>query len=86
MSAFLDLLSAYAIWIYIVGVVGILLGIKMLVDSRRLSRATMFTLEQEQAGDQAFRAIVVMVLSALLIGGVSMVNAFIGPLAQHRFL
>jgi hypothetical protein len=79
MSAFLDLLSTYAIWIYIVGVVGILFGIKMLVDSRRLSRATMFTLEQEQAGDQAFRAIVVMVAFALLIGGVSAVNAFIAP-------
>jgi hypothetical protein len=79
MSAFLDLLSAYAIWIYIVGVVGILFGIKMLADSRRLSRATMFTLEQEQAGDQAFRAIVVMVVFALLIGGVSVINAFIAP-------
>jgi hypothetical protein len=79
MSAFLDLLSAYAIWIYIVGVIGILFGIKMLADSRRLSRATMFTLEQEQAGDQALRAIVVMVVFALLIAGVGVVNAFIGP-------
>lgn len=79
MSAFLDLLSAYAIWIYIAGVIGILVGIKMLVDSRRLSRATLFTLEQEQAGDQAFRAIVVMVVFALLIGGVSVVNALVAP-------
>lgn len=79
MSAFLDLLDAYAIWIYIVGVVGIMIGIKMLVDSRRLARTTMFTLEQEQAGEQAFRAIVVMVAFGLLIGGVSAVNTFIGP-------
>jgi hypothetical protein len=79
MSAFLDLLSTYAIWIYLVGAVGILFGIKMLVDSRRLSRGTMFTLEQEQAGDQAFRAVVVMMASAALIGGVSMVNSFIAP-------
>lgn len=79
MSAFLDLLNVYAIWIYLVGVIGILFGIKMLADSRRLSRATMFTLEQEQAGDQAFRAIVVMIVFALLIGGVSVVNAFVGP-------
>jgi hypothetical protein len=79
MSAFLDLLSAYAIWIYIVGVVGILFGIKMLVDSRRLARTTLFTLEQEQAGELAFRAIVVMVVFGLLIGGVSAVNAFIAP-------
>jgi hypothetical protein len=79
MSAFLDLLDAYAIWIYIVGVVGILFGIKMLVDSRRLARTTMFTLEQEQAGEQAFRAIIVMVAFGLLIGGVSAVNTLIGP-------
>lgn len=79
MAAFLDLLSAYAIWIYIVGVIGILFGIKMLADSRRLSRATMFTLEQEQAGDQAFRAIVVMIVFAALIAAVSLINTFIGP-------
>lgn len=79
MSAFLDLLSTYAIWIYIAGVIGILFGIKMLADSRRLSRATMFTLEQEQAGDQAFRAIVVMIVFAALIAAVSLINTFLGP-------
>lgn len=79
MSAFLDLLSVYAIWIYIAGAIGILFGIKMLADSRRMSRATMFTLEQEQAGDQAFRAIVVMIVFAALIAAVSLINTFIGP-------
>src|SRR5437867_7953555 len=79
MASFLDFLDTYAIWIYIAGVVGILFGIKMLVDSRRLARTTLFTLEQEQAGDKAFRAILVMLIFMGLIGGVSAVNAFVGP-------
>src|SRR5919199_940736 len=76
MTAFLDFLSAFAIWIYLAAVVGILFGIKMLMDSRRLSRATMFTLEQERAGDLAFRAVMIMFFFMLVIGGVSVVNAF----------
>ncbi len=79
MASFLDLLSYYAIWIYIAGVVGILFGIKTLVDSRRTARTTMFTLEQEQAGDRAFRAILIMLVFILLIGSVTAVNAFVGP-------
>jgi hypothetical protein len=79
MSAFLDLLSAYAIWIYIAGIFGILFAIKMLVDSRRQARTTMFTLEQEQAGEKAFRAVLLLIVFMLLIGSVSAVNAFIAP-------
>src|SRR5919201_6026562 len=79
MAAFLDFLNAYVIWIYIGGAIGVIFGLKMLVDSRRLARATMFTLEQEQAGEKAFRAIVVMLASIMVIAGVSAVNAYLGP-------
>ncbi|HEY6075013.1 MAG TPA: hypothetical protein VIV15_16945, partial [Anaerolineales bacterium] len=78
-SAFLDLLNAYAIWFYIVGIVGILLGIKMLVDSRRQARTTLFTLEQEQANDRAFRAIFIMMGFTVLIVGVSAINTLVVP-------
>lgn len=78
MSAFLDLLNTYAIWIYLIGVSGILFAIKMLVDSRRQARTTLFTLEQEQASDQAFRAVLLMVVFTLLIAGVTVINAVIG--------
>ncbi len=79
MSAFLDLLNAYAIWIYIASVVVILVAIKMLVDSRRQARTTMFTLEQEQASDQAFRAVLLMAGTVVVVVGLTAVNRFVTP-------
>jgi hypothetical protein len=79
MSAFLDLLNTYAIWIYIAGVLVILFAIKMLADSRRQARTTMFTLEQEQASEKAFRAVLLMVGTLIVIGGISAVNTFVAP-------
>lgn len=79
MTAFLELLSTYAIFFYIAGVVAVLFGIKMLLDARRASRTTLFTLEQEQASDRAFRALLVMLAATLFIGGVAGINAFVAP-------
>ena len=79
MTAFLSFLDSFAIWIYLLGVVGILFGIKMLFDARRAARTTLFTLEQEQASDRAFRAVLVMGGFTLLIAAVAAINAFVGP-------
>lgn len=79
MTAFLGFLNNFAIWIYLAGVIGILFGIKMLFDARRAGRTTLFTLEQEQASDKAFRAIGLMGLAALLIIAVASVNNFVAP-------
>ncbi len=79
MSAFLDFLNAYAIFFYIAGAVFILFGIKLLADSRRMARTTLFTLEHEQANDQAFRAILIMIAAVLFIGAVSAINTFVTP-------
>jgi hypothetical protein len=79
MTAFLELLNTYAIFFYIAGVVAVLFGIKMLLDARRASRTTLFTLEQEQASDRAFRAVLVMLGATLFIGGVAGINAFVAP-------
>ncbi|MGB8645641.1 MAG: hypothetical protein WCF84_10415 [Anaerolineae bacterium] len=79
MSAFLDFLNAYAIWVYLGGVIGILFCIKMLVDARRQARTTLFTLEQEQANDRALRAILFMVVFTLVIVSVSVINNFVAP-------
>lgn len=79
MTAFLSFLDSFAIWIYLLGVVGILFGIKMLFDARRAARTTLFTLEQEQASDRAFRAVLVMGGFTLLIAAVAGINAFVGP-------
>lgn len=79
MTAFFELLNTYAIFFYIAGVVGVLLGIKMLFDARRAGRTTLFTLEQEQASDRAFRAVLVMAGSTLFIAAVAGINAFVSP-------
>ncbi|MBI4670555.1 MAG: hypothetical protein HY741_02655 [Chloroflexi bacterium] len=79
MTAFLSALNAFAIWIYLGGVIAILFGIKMLFDARRAARTTLFTLEQEQASDRAFRAVVVMGLATVIIAAVAGINAFVGP-------
>ncbi len=79
MTAFLSFLDTFAIWIYLLGVVGILFGIKMLFDARRAARTTLFTLEQEQASDRAFRAVLVMGGFTLLIAAVAGINAFVNP-------
>jgi hypothetical protein len=79
MTAFLEFLNTFAIWIYIGGVVAVLFGIKMLLDARRAARTTLFTLEQEQASDRAFRALVVMGLATFVIAFVAAVNAFVSP-------
>lgn len=79
MTAFLELLNTYAIFLYIAGVVAVLFGIKMLFDARRAARTTLFTLEQEQANDRAFRAVLVMLGATLFIGAVAGINAFVAP-------
>ena len=80
MTAFLELLNTYAIFFYIAGVIAVLFGIKMLFDARRAARTTLFTLEQEQASDRAFRAVLVMLGATLFIAAVAGVNAFVAPI------
>lgn len=79
MTAFFALLNTYAIFFYLAGVIFVLLGIKMLFDARRAGRTTLFTLEQEQASDRAFRAVLVMLAATGFIGAVAGINAFVGP-------
>lgn len=80
MTAFLELLNTYAIFFYIAGVIAVLFGIKMLFDARRAARVTLFTLEQEQASDRAFRAVLVMVGATVFIAAVAGINAFVAPI------
>jgi hypothetical protein len=79
MTAFFELLQTYAIFFYIAGVIVVLFGIKMLFDARRAGRTTLFTLEQEQASDRAFRAVLVMLGATVLIGAIAGINAFVAP-------
>lgn len=60
MTAFVSFVHAYAIWIYLLCAFGILIGVKMLTDARRLARTTLFSLEQERASEQSYRAIILI--------------------------
>lgn len=60
MTAFVSFVRAYAIWIYLLCAFGVLIGVKMLTDARRLARTTLFSLEQERASEQSYRAIILI--------------------------
>lgn len=79
MTAFGLFVHTYAIWLYLLGALGILVGIKMLVDARRLARTTLFSLDQERAGERTFRAVMLIIALVVAIGAITAVNVFIYP-------
>lgn len=79
MAAFITFVRAFAVWIYLFLIFGILLGIKMLVDAQRLARTTLFSLDQERAGEQTFRGltmIVVFLLGMFLVTVIILLSPF----------
>lgn len=78
MTAFVSFVRTYAVWIYLLCAFGILIGIKMLTDARRVARTTLFSLEQERASEQSYRAII---LIGVLLAAMVAVTAIdvIGP-------
>lgn len=79
MAAFVVFIRSYGIWIYLVCVLGIVVGVKWLIDARRLSRTTLFSLEQERANDQSYRALLAIAISLVILGMIAFVNIFIAP-------
>ncbi len=73
MTAFVAFLRSYAVWLYLICALGILVGIKILTDARRLARTTLFSLEQERAGEQTYRGITLIIVLLLAMGGVTTV-------------
>ena len=79
MAAFVSFIQTFAVWIYLLLIFGILLGIKMLVDAQRLSRATLFSLDHERASEQTYRGILVISIFLVLMFFVTGILLFIGP-------
>lgn len=79
MTAFVAFVRAYAVWLYIFCVLGILVSIKVLTDARRLARTTLFSLEQERAGEQIYRAVLLIVVFLVAMGAVTAVNTILAP-------
>ncbi len=76
MTAFVAFVTTYAIWLYLICAIGILVAIKLFTDARRLARTTLFSLEQERAGEQTYRAITLVVVLLLAIGAITVVEVF----------
>ena len=83
MASFVVLVRTYAVWIYLVLVLGIFFGIKLLVDAQRLSRTTLFSLDQERATEQTYRSLVL--IGVLIIGMffVTVIVVLVAPLAPQ---
>lgn len=79
MIAFVSFVKAFSIWIYIFSALGILFGVKMLFDARRLSRTTMFSLDQERAVETTSRGLLLIVVMAALIFAVTIVTVVVAP-------
>ncbi len=89
MTAFVSFVRAYAIWIYLLCAFGALIGVKMLADARRLARTTLFSLEQERAREQSYRAIIligILLASAVVATIVNVVGGAIVPAPQSPIL
>ncbi len=89
MTAFVSFVRAYAIWIYLLCAFGVLIGVKMLTDARRLARTTLFSLEQERAGEQSYRAIIligVLLAAAVVATIVNVVGGAIVPAPESPIL
>ena len=80
MTAFVSFVQTFAVWIYLLCGFGILFAIKMLVDAQRLSRATLFSLEQERASEQTYRALIVMLVFFVAIVLVTLVIGVLAPI------
>lgn len=79
MIAFVTFVKTFSIWIYLFSALGILFGIKMLFDARRLSRTTMFSLDQERAVETTSRGLLLIVVMAGLIFAVTIVTVVVAP-------
>ncbi|MCL4394090.1 MAG: hypothetical protein M1482_04670 [Chloroflexi bacterium] len=79
MTAFVSFVRVYAVWIYLLCALGVLVGAKTLSDARRLSRTTLFSLEQERATEQLYRSLLLIAIMFVAVGVVTAVN-FFGPL------
>lgn len=81
MASFVVLVRTYAVWIYLVLVLGIFFGIKLLVDAQRLSRTTLFSLDQERASEQTLRSLVLMGILIVAMFFVTVIVVLVAPLA-----
>ncbi len=80
LAAFVSFIQTFAVWILLAGVLGIFVALKILVDAQRLSRTTLFSLEQERAREQTYRALVLFFVFLIVILAVLLINFVLAPM------
>ncbi len=84
MTAFVAFLQTFSIWLYLFCALGILIGVKLLADARRLARSTLFSLDHERANEQTFRALVLVVFMVIAASTVALSNAILRDLVPPQ--
>ena len=84
MAAFVTFIQTYAVWIYLILILGIFFGVKMLFDAQRLSRATLFSLDQERATQQTYSAILLMAIFLIGMFVVTGIVVLVAPFAPTQ--
>jgi hypothetical protein len=80
LAAFVSFVQTYAVWILLGCGLGMLVALKMLLDAQRLSRTTLFSLEQERASEQTYRALIFIFVLVLAIIFVLFISLVVAPL------
>jgi hypothetical protein len=81
LASLVTFVKTYAVWIYLFLIFGILVGINMLVDAQRLSRTTLFSLDQERATEQTYRGLILIGVLLVAMFVVTGLVLFVAPLA-----
>ncbi len=75
LTAFVAFLQTFSVWLYLICVLGVLIGVKLLADARRLARSTLFSLDHERANEQSFRSLLLIVFMVIVATTVAFANA-----------
>ncbi len=79
MAVLVKLIANYSHWLYLAGVLGILMYLRMALLARRERARSVFSLERETATSKTYRALVAALGISLLMGLVFVNTALIAP-------
>ncbi|HID87670.1 MAG TPA: hypothetical protein EYP55_09895, partial [Anaerolineae bacterium] len=79
MQVLIELIVEYALWLYGLCAVGVLVFLRAMFKARRERAQALFTLEKEAAASRAGRAALGVLVFLLAIGGVYWVENYMAP-------
>lgn len=79
MKVFLKLIVDYAVWVHVIGVIGILFCLRAALMARRERDLSIYTLEKEAATNKEFRVLTIGIAIAAVMGVVVFLTAAVAP-------